>query len=143
MYHRIAVGFDGSDASRRALQAATMVGRCGDAELVVIMIQEHVPRYPEVPSEVTEEREAIDRYFVQLKGEAETLAREAGLKVTTHLAAGNAPKLLCDMARREEADLLVIGTSGRSGLWGNVLGSTADKVVDHAPCSVLVVRPSA
>ena len=141
MYQRIAVGFDGSDPSRRALQAAVMLGQCGGAELVVILIQEHVPRYPEMPSEVTEEREAIDRYFVTLKREAETLGRDAGLSVTAHVGAGNAPKLLCDIAKREKADLLVIGVSGRSGgLWGNLLGSTADKVVDHAPCSVLVVR---
>lgn len=38
------------------------------------------------------------------------------------------------------ADLLIIGHSGHSGIWGRLLGTTADKVVDHAPCSVLVVR---
>ena len=38
------------------------------------------------------------------------------------------------------ADLLIIGHSGHSGIWGRLLGTMADKVVDHAPCSVLVVR---
>jgi nucleotide-binding universal stress UspA family protein len=35
---------------------------------------------------------------------------------------------------------LIIGHRGHSGIWGRLLGTTADKVVDHAPCSVLVVR---
>ena len=143
MYHRIAVGFDGSDFSRQALRTAAGLAGCWSANLVVILVQEHVPKYPEVPSEVTEEREAVDRYFAQLKGEAEVVGREAGVPVAVHTAAGNAPKLLCDVAKQEKADLLVIGASGRSGLWGGMLGTTADKVVDHSPCSVLVVRTSA
>ena len=143
MYHRIAVGFDGSEVSRRALRDAAALGKLSAAGLVVILIQEHVPKYPEMPSEVTEEREAIDRYFSQLKAEAERVAGGAGIAVVVHSVAGNPAKLLCDVAKQERADLLVIGASGRSGLWGGMLGTTADKVVDHSPCSVLVVRTSA
>ena len=48
--------------------------------------------------------------------------------------------MLPNYAEEVNADLLVIGHSGRSGIWGRVLGTTADKIVDHAHCSVLVVR---
>jgi nucleotide-binding universal stress UspA family protein len=44
-------------------------------------------------------------------------------------------------AREWQADLLVLGTHGRSGLARMVLGSTAEAVVRHAPCPVVVVRP--
>jgi nucleotide-binding universal stress UspA family protein len=108
--------------------------------VLVTLVEEHLPKYPSAMSETTEEREAIDTYFVQLQQEAEVLGREQGVTVGVRIVAGSAPKLLCDVATDARADLLVIGASGRSGLWGGLLGTTADKVVDHAPCSVLVVR---
>ena len=46
-------------------------------------------------------------------------------------------------AREWEADVIVIGTHGRSGVSRLVLGSTAESVVRHAPCPVLVIRPPA
>ena len=67
------------------------------------------------------------------------MGRDAGVSLSVRIVAGNAPKLLCDVAKEARADLLVIGESGRSGIWAGKLGTTADKVVDHAPCSVLVV----
>ena len=140
MYHRIVVGFDGSDSSRRALQDALRLAKLSGAEMLVTLVEEHLPKYPSAMSETTEEREAIDTYFVKLQEEAERLGREAGVTLAVRIVAGSAPKLLCDVAKEVRADLLVIGASGRSGLWGSVLGTTADKVVDHAPCSVLVVR---
>ena len=47
---------------------------------------------------------------------------------------------LVDLARREHADLVVVGSHGRTGLARLVLGSVASHVTTHAPCSVLVVR---
>lgn len=47
---------------------------------------------------------------------------------------------LCDLAEERQADLIVIGSHGRRGLRRALLGSTAEAVVRHAPCSVLVVR---
>jgi nucleotide-binding universal stress UspA family protein len=140
MYYRIVVGFDGSESSRRALKDAVALAKLTSAEVLVASVQEHLPKYPGAPSEITEEREALDRYFAELKQEAERLGRDAGVSLSVRILAGNAPKLLCDVAKEARADLLVIGASGRSGIWSGMLGTTADKVVDHAPCSVLVVR---
>ena len=46
---------------------------------------------------------------------------------------------ICETARRDEAELIVVGSHGYSGL-DHILGTTAAKVVNNAPCSVLVVR---
>lgn len=140
MYHRIVVGFDGSDSSRRALQEAMRLAGLSGAELLVTMVEEHLPKYPSAMSETTEEREAIDTYFAKLGEESEALGREHGVPLGVRVVAGNAAKALCEVTKEVRADLLVIGASGRSGLWAGVVGSTADRVVDHAPCSVLVVR---
>jgi nucleotide-binding universal stress UspA family protein len=47
---------------------------------------------------------------------------------------------IVQLAKERRADLVVVGTVGRSGIPRLVLGSTAEAVVDNAPCSVLVVR---
>jgi nucleotide-binding universal stress UspA family protein len=140
MYHKVMAGFDGSEPSRRALAKALQLAKQFSAEILVTFVQERLPSYSDDVSEVTEEREALQRHSLELKAEAEKLAKEAGVSAQLRIVTGNAPRLLCDVAKQEKVDLLVIGHSGRSGLWGGLLGGTADKVVDHAPCSVLVVR---
>jgi nucleotide-binding universal stress UspA family protein len=57
------------------------------------------------------------------------------------LLRGHAAQRVVEFARKEGADLIVIGHSGHSSVWGTFLGTTADKIVRHAACSVLVVRP--
>lgn len=47
---------------------------------------------------------------------------------------------LCDLASDKEADLIVLGTHGLTGVTRFLLGSVAERVIRHAPCSVLVVR---
>lgn len=54
--------------------------------------------------------------------------------------AGDAESVIVDTAKERRAQLLVVGTRGRTGLERVALGSVAEKLVSHAPCSVLVVR---
>lgn len=140
MYQRLMAGFDGSDASRRALDRALALAKEWSAALWVLIVQEHLPKYSDDPSEVTEEREAIHHHSLELKQEAEQLAAGAGVQLQARIVTGNAPRLLCDVAKQEGIEPILIGHKVRSGLWGGLLGGTVDKVVDHAPCSVLVVR---
>ncbi len=53
---------------------------------------------------------------------------------------GDPREALVETARLEEADLLVVGSHGHTGLAKVVMGSVAAHVVGHAPCSVLVVK---
>jgi nucleotide-binding universal stress UspA family protein len=52
---------------------------------------------------------------------------------------GNAWQAICDTALKERVDLIAIGSHGYGGI-DRVLGTTAAKIVNHAPCSVLVIR---
>lgn len=47
---------------------------------------------------------------------------------------------ICDYAARESIDLIIVGTHGRTGLSHAVIGSTAERIVQHAPCPVLTVK---
>jgi nucleotide-binding universal stress UspA family protein len=60
--------------------------------------------------------------------------------VKTELLAGDAAGAVCEYARDTGAGLVVVTTHGRTGLKRLILGSVAEKIVRHAPCSVLVAR---
>jgi universal stress protein A len=62
-----------------------------------------------------------------------------GLTITSEIGAGLAARQIVACARRQSADLIVIGTHGRTGLSHVVLGSVAESVIRHAPCRVLTV----
>lgn len=77
----------------------------------------------------------LDEFSVQ--------AREAGIVASWGCQVGEIGPVLCEMAARHQADLVVIGRRGLSGLAEALVGSVSNYVVHHAPCSVLVVQSGA
>ncbi len=140
MFKTIVVGYDGSAGSRRALRAAVQLAREQGSRVWTIGVEERLPRYAATIDEYQEEKETSDDFYKQLNVEAVNIAREAGVAIESIVRPGHAAKVIVEVAQELGADLLVIGHSGHSDLWGSFLGTTADKVVRHAPCSVLVVR---
>ena len=72
------------------------------------------------------------------------LARDkarAGLPIETRVLEGTPFNELIKAAREENADLLIMGTRGLTGIKHVLIGSTAEKVVRKAPCPVLVLKP--
>ena len=65
----------------------------------------------------------------------------AGLDVEEVVAHGDAASEIVRVARERNVDLIVISSHGRTGLGRILFGSTAESVVRHAPCPVLVVKP--
>lgn len=77
-------------------------------------------------------RELAERASSELRG--------CSLEVTSVMVPADPRSALIDEARQNHADLIVVGSHGRSGLSKLLLGSVAAHVVSHAPCSVLVVK---
>lgn len=141
MFRKILVGFDGSDGSWNALRSALALAKLElRGEVEALSVEERLPHMPEIIDEFDEERARQDAVFESLHREALRFAGEelVDLKVTTIV--GHAAQAIVRFAEQGEFDLLVIGHSGRSGVWGTLLGSAAEKIVRHAKCAVLVVR---
>ena len=141
MFSKILVAFDGSPMSWKALRTGVALARLETgAELTVVSVEERLPHMPEVVDEFSEEKARQNAIFEQLQKEALQLASEQGINLKVNTIAGHAAQSIVRFAEQGGYDLLVIGHSGRSGVWGSFLGSTADKIVRHAKCPVLVMR---
>jgi nucleotide-binding universal stress UspA family protein len=83
--------------------------------------------------------EIVEPLTEDLEPAAERL-RQAGFEVDCRVREGDPAAVITEMAESEGADVVVMGTHGHSGLKHLLLGSTAQRVVQHAPCAVLTVR---
>ena len=84
-------------------------------------------------------REQLSQAELSAEHAAETL-RAGGLKVTTRVVEAEIRTAILDVAADWQADLIVLGSHGRKGIQRFMLGSVAESVARHAPCSVLIVR---
>ncbi|MBI2863808.1 MAG: universal stress protein [Chloroflexi bacterium] len=140
MYGKILVAFDGSEGSWRALRAAIGLARDQSAELWALSVEEHLPHYAAAIGEFEEARAEKNEYFRKLHGQAIELAESDGVRLQSAVLPGHAVQTIVRFASQGGFDLIVMGHSGYSGVWGAFLGTTTDKVSRHAPCSVLIVR---
>lgn len=140
MFTKILVGYDGSPGGKKALHRAIMAAKNNQAELIALWVRESLPRHSDLPGEMEAEEEAADEYFQARKAEVEAAAREHGIPIQCVSRHGHAAKAIVTFAKEQNCDLIVVGHSDHSELWGRLLGDTADRVSDHAHCSVLIVK---
>jgi nucleotide-binding universal stress UspA family protein len=139
---RIVVGVDDSKFSEEAIQAIVRQFRPQDTEVQVLHVLQPVtvsppPEMaagyaPELEGLVGAARELVERM-------AQTL-RARDFKVNTAIKEGDARLTIIDSAVEWKADLIVVGSHGRSVMQRLLLGSTADSVARTAHCSVEIVR---
>lgn len=140
MFARILVGYDGSAGSRAALATALrLAGESGGA-LTAVTVQHHLPRFGATVGEVDEEREVGAAEAQRLASEIRAAATDHRVEVHTTVLTGHPAHEIVHAAKNIDADLVVLGHSGHSALWGTLLGSTTERISRHAPCSVLIVR---
>lgn len=142
MYRHILVGLDGSAAGRQALEAALELAKSSNATVTVISVEEKLPAYASTVGEVEETRQQMESYFHRLQQSALFRAKQVGVSLQGVILAGNAAQIISRYAGREGFDLIVLGASGHESTASHT-GATADRVVDLATCSVLVVRKGA
>ncbi len=139
MFQRILLAYDGSEPARRALERGAEVMAAGAADLHVVAVG-RVPEYAETQDEVNEAREQAEAYYGKHLEEALAVLKASGVAATAHVAYGKPSEQILRLADEIHADLVILGAHAHSSLRRRFLGGTADKVVDNAGCSVLVVR---
>jgi nucleotide-binding universal stress UspA family protein len=139
MYRKLLIASDGSEGARKALAAAIQLAKRFRAQLHMLSVEE-VPRFPTTLDEIVEEQEEAGRLFDKLIAQSVAQAKKGGVRIEAHVAAGHAVPTIVDFIERGGFDLLVIGYMGHSALYNRLIGSTTDRLVELAPCNVLVVK---
>jgi len=137
---KILVPIDFSDHSRKALAYAVKFAQQFGSEIELVHVVTPVV-YAEgmvLPAAM----ENLDRQTEEhAKAELDKIAAEnPGVKIKTAILTGNPYDEIVTHARKRQTDLLLITTHGRTGLQHFLMGSTAEKILRHAPCPVMVVR---
>jgi nucleotide-binding universal stress UspA family protein len=140
MYKRLLVGCDGSEGSQlAALQAAILAKRLG-AKLDALWVHGSLPHYPETIDEIEEDQESAHAFFENIKDRLRSVEIERDVAIQPEMRSGHPAQQIVEFACTHDTDLIVLGNRGHSRLWGELVGHTTDRVSEHAPCSVLIVR---
>jgi nucleotide-binding universal stress UspA family protein len=138
-FERILVAIDGSDCSNRAFAKAVELAGILHARLTALAIEGPLPAYAAMIGEVDEVKREKDLFFNALARRAREQAAEAGVELEVELRPGHAAEVISAFAAAGGYDLVVLGHRGHF-LRDHLLGSTADRVAEHAPCPVMIVR---
>jgi len=68
-------------------------------------------------------------------------AESAGIRAESFVGEGEPFRFISDLAIKQKANTIIMGSHGRTGLKRLLMGSVTEKVIGHAPCPVLVAKP--
>ncbi len=143
---RIVVATDFSDLAGEAVETAVAFARASGATLDLVHVATETA-YP-VPPPMDMLRLPIDLPSILNEASSrlateEDRVRARGVACEGNVLVGRPENEIVDHAEKTHSDLIILGTHGRSGLGHALLGSVAEKVVQHAHCPVLTVRHQA
>jgi nucleotide-binding universal stress UspA family protein len=141
---KILCATDFSDAGALAEEQAIDLAHRLAGEIIYVHVSMETPLYGESAFSMNDVKRVYDaqrRWVETTLGERVAAAERAGLVARFVRRTGAPYEEIVAAARDEKADMIVMGTHGRSGLNRLLMGSVAERVVRLAPCPVLTVRP--
>ncbi len=159
MFSKILAALDRSDLGQKVFEQALILAQTTHAQLMLLHVlcpsDEGYPDFPPTPgidtyypspqSEVAMEnylewwRSYEESGLALLRSQTEQ-ATQTGISTEFSQKIGSPGRSICELAATWQADLIVVGRRGRSGLSELVLGSVSNYVMHHAPCSVLTLQ---
>jgi len=138
MIKKMLVPYNGREQADAAFNFALDLAKVYGSELHVLS----VIQLPEPPTEVETEAilESSTEYYEKLFRELRRKAGELGVKISTKVVNGHAEDQILHETEKGGFDVIVMGHQTRGGLGRWLLGSVTNRVVDHAPCTVIVVK---
>jgi nucleotide-binding universal stress UspA family protein len=131
---------DFSDGSLEAMRRAVELAEVFSAKVVFLYVMEQPAYGIELSLAQPAAHREVGAVLAEMLREHVERVKAHGIEVVWHLEVGTPFLEIRAAAERYRADLIVMGTHGRTGLAHAVLGSVAERVVQHAPCPVLTVK---
>jgi nucleotide-binding universal stress UspA family protein len=137
-FRKILVGYDGSEASERAVDVAIDLAQCTDAEILVLAVAR--PPEPatrvEVDAVLDDAREHFSDGFIKVRERA----KSAEVHLETLIEVGHPAEHLIHQAEIIHAELIIVGRKGTSLFEKLILGSVSERVIRFANCPVMVMK---
>jgi nucleotide-binding universal stress UspA family protein len=140
MYKKILVPTDGSEFAKKAQKHALFLAKVSGAEVIAVSVTENnfINGLP-LDDEVYQLNQILNERSEENLKEFDQL-NEYDVEINHVIREGSPAKVILEVAAEQEVDLIVMGSSGKSGFDRFIMGSVADKVVNSAKCAVLVVH---
>lgn len=147
MFKKIIVPVDGSQSSWRALEEAMVVGKKFESELVVMTVTQ--PYNNAALLAVPLDHNVLDKTNATLQevgtgvlNAAEDKTKEAAypFKTSFRLEVGHPSERILEVCKSQEADAIVLGSRGLSGIAEFFLGSVSSKIAQYAKVPVLIIK---
>lgn len=136
MYERVLIPTDGSTGTAHvAMQGIDLAEQYGGDVHVI-----HVVDTGGLLSESSDTRDSLEQEGKRAISKVEAMARAHGVPVETTVREGEPAEEILDYADEIEADVIVAGTHGRTGVKRHLIGSVAERLVRHATCPVTTIR---
>ena len=148
MFQNILVGVDGSESAVKAVTVAAGLSKSFGAQLTLVhVVQISAIAEQAINMSATEHlkenpKTIMEKLSQKVLDEARDQAVQAGAsadKISTVTADGNQAQQIIEAAKKNEADLIVVGSRGRGRLEGLLLGSVSQKISALSPCPCLIV----
>lgn len=144
LYQHILVPIDGSETSMVAMNEAIKIGKALNSKITVVQVMALDPIIDDLYVKTGQTNELIERtrtYLLDILEQAKQQFLQEGLSVETKLLEGFVVhEEIIQAAQELNADLIVMGSHGRTGVRKLVLGSVAQKVLGESHIPVLIVR---
>lgn len=148
----VAVDLDAFDAEGNGLddkimELALSIAKTEKAKLVIVhawgLVSENLMRVRNLVPEADIEAYLGETHAMHRSRLKELVSRFdlTGIEYETHLLKGEAWKIIQETGKAVKADLVIMGTIGRTGIHGFVIGNTAENILNSISCSVLAVKP--
>jgi len=139
MFRRILVGYDGSEAAKKALVAALEVARAFRAEVLALAVV-RPPEFAELGLELEGVLEEAKGPLAEAFRYAHQEAERRGVPFRAETRVGHPAETLVRVAEEEGYGLIVLGRRGLSPIQRWMLGSVSERVLRYAHCAVMVVH---
>ena len=138
-YSSVLVPYDGSGFSKRALTRACLIAKEDSAAVTALYV---IPRYEEMLNFLRTDsiRKSLMSEAEKITDTAKELASVHGVTIRTEISEGYTSDKIVETAKKNDHDLIVMGSHGYRGVNKVIIGSTTERVILDAACPILVVR---
>ncbi|RJQ47131.1 MAG: universal stress protein [Nitrospiraceae bacterium] len=138
-YNSILVPFDGSVPSQKALNRAVQMARINNAQITAMYV---IPRYEEMIGFFRTDsiKKTLWQEAQKILDTAKKLAERDDTSIKLNIEEGHADEVITGKVKSLKTDLIVMGSYGYRGVNKAIIGSTAERVIIHASCPILVVK---